>query len=333
MRRPHAPRASGSPAGGLVVAAYRRHFAVRQDDGAQVECVLKGRSLQVAVGDRVTFIPVAGGGAIESVAPRTNLVYRSDAFKAKLLAANVTQIAGVVAPDLSLDEELVHRWVIAAESAGCRFVVFANKQDLPDFAVLRGRLAPVAALGYPVVEISARRDCSSALPWLAGQHTVLVGQSGMGKSTLINSLLPEAAVRTTEVSDSLRTGRHTTTSTTLYALPALGEDTWIVDSPGMKVFGLGHLDPRIAEAFVEVRPHLGHCRFRDCRHAEEPDCAVQAAVAAGRIARASPRPPAHDGARGAGDAARVLKAARRATPAQPAATTLVLAWPLHAAAA
>jgi ribosome biogenesis GTPase / thiamine phosphate phosphatase len=283
-RAPERPPTS-APTTGLVVATYRRHFAVRQDDGSVVECVLKGRSLPVAVGDRVEFRLVAGGGAIDAVAPRSNLVYRSDAFKEKLLAANVTQIAGVVAPDLSLDMELVHRWMIAAESAGCRFVLFANKSDLPDFAVLRTRLAPIAALGYAVVEFSAKVDCSPALPWLAGQRTVLVGQSGMGKSTLINALLPDAAVRTMDVSDSLRTGRHTTTSTTLYPLPALGPATWIVDSPGMKVFGLAHLAPeRVAEAFVEVRPFLGHCRFNDCRHAEEPDCAVTAAVDAGKIA-------------------------------------------------
>lgn len=285
MTRERARPAGGQRAAGLVVAAYRRHFAVRQSDGAEVECVLKGRSLQVAVGDHVTFAHIAGGGAIEAVAPRTNLVYRSDAFKEKLLAANVTQIAGVVAPDIALDLELVHRWMIAAESSDCRFVVFANKQDLPDFAVLRERLAPVAALGYPVIELSARQDPGPALPWLEARHTVLVGQSGMGKSTLINTLVPAAQARTTDVSESLRTGRHTTTSTTLYALPECDADTWIVDSPGMKVFGLGHLDPgRIAEAFVEMRPYLGHCRFRDCRHDEEPDCAVRAAVDAGQIA-------------------------------------------------
>lgn len=276
---------AAQPAPGLVVAAYRRHFDVALADGECVACVLKGRSLQVAVGDRVAIRRVAGGGAIESVAERSNLVYRSDAFKEKLLAANVTQIAGVVAPDISLDEELIDRWMIAAESARCRFVLFANKADLPEFAVLRTRMAPFAALGCGIVEIAAIDDPAPALPWLADQRTVLVGQSGMGKSTLINTLLPEAGVRTADVSGSLGTGRHTTTSTTLYPLPALGRNAWIVDSPGMKVFGLAQLDPaHIAQAFVEIRPHLGHCRFRDCRHDEEPGCAVTEAVATGRIA-------------------------------------------------
>ncbi|MEO8507314.1 MAG: ribosome small subunit-dependent GTPase A [Betaproteobacteria bacterium] len=285
MTRPAARAAAPVTTPGLVVAAYRRHFDIALADGERVACVLKGRSLLIAVGDRVEIVRVAGGGAIEAVSPRTNLIYRSDAFKEKLVAANVTQIAGVVAPDISLDEELINRWMIAAESAQCRFVLFANKADLPEFPHLRNRLAPIVALGYQVVEFAARQDAAPALPWLTGQRTVLVGQSGMGKSTLINTLLPDAGVRTSDVSDSLHSGRHTTTSTTLYPLPALFPDTWIVDSPGMKVFGLAHLEPtRIAEAFVEVRPYLGHCRFRDCRHDEEPGCAVTAAVDAGRIA-------------------------------------------------
>lgn len=282
-RGPRLP--TGPLTGGLVVAAHRRHFAVVLADGERVDCVLKGRALALAVGDRVDVRRVAGGGAIEAVAPRRNLVWRSDAFKEKLLAANVTQVAAVVAPDLSLDEELVNRWMIAAESAACRFVVLANKADLPSFAALRARLAPFAALGYPVVELAAKRDPAPALPWLAAQHTVLVGQSGMGKSTLINALVPDAAVRTTEVSEALKSGRHTTTATALYPLPAAGGDAWVVDSPGMKAFGLAHLDPdTLAQAFVEMRPFLGRCRFRDCRHDREPDCAVAAAVAEGRIA-------------------------------------------------
>lgn len=270
---------------GIVTAAQRRHYDVELEGGGRLACVLKGRSTQIAVGDRVKVARVSGGGVIESVAPRVNLVYRSDAFRQKLLAASVTQIMGVVAPDLTLDEELIHRWMIAAESLPCRFVVVANKSDLPGFAALRERLAPVAALGYTVVEMSAQHDPTPALRWLADMHTVLVGQSGMGKSTLINALVPGAEARTTDVSASLQAGRHTTTSTTLYRLPALGKDAWIVDSPGMKAFGLAHLDPdHIAAAFAEVRPLLGQCRFRNCRHDQEPGCAVLAAVEDGRIA-------------------------------------------------
>jgi len=270
---------------GLVIAAYRRHFAVALDDGEMLECVLKGRSLQIACGDRVQVARVAGGGAIESVLPRTSLVYRSDAFREKLIAANVTQIVGVVAPELGLDEELINRWMIAAEAEGCRFVLAANKSDLPDYPALLARLRPYAALGYPVVELAATRDIGPLVPWLRARHTVLVGQSGMGKSTLVNALIPGAGIRVGEVSAALATGRHTTTSTTLYPLPRIGADAWIVDSPGMKAFGLSHLDPaNIAEAFVELRPFLGTCRFRDCRHDTEPGCAVQAAVRDGRVA-------------------------------------------------
>ena len=267
------------------MATYRRHYAVTLPDGETLECVQKGRSLQIACGDRVSIARIAGGGAIESVAPRTSLLYRSDAFREKLIAANVTQIVGVVAPGLGLDEELINRWMIAAESQGCRFVLAANKSDLPDYAGLLKRLAPFTALGYSVVELSAMRDAAPVNAWLTGKHSVLVGQSGMGKSTIVNSLIPGAAIRVSDVSVALATGRHTTTATTLYPLPTLGPDTWIVDSPGMKVFGLAHLDPgAIAEAFVELRPLLGHCRFRDCHHDAEPGCAIQAAVVEGRVA-------------------------------------------------
>ena len=269
----------------LVVAAYRRHFDVTLDDGERLSCVLKGRSTQIACGDRVEIARVAGGGSIESVFPRLSSLYRSDAHQGKLIAANVTQIIGVVAPDLTLNEELINRWMIAAEAEGCRFVLAANKIDLPSFSTLRARLTAYAALGYPIVELAALRDVAPIVPWLARHNTVLVGQSGMGKSTLVNTLCPLAQVRTQDVSTALSAGRHTTTSTTLYRVPELGVDAWVVDSPGIKSFGLAHLAPeRIAESFVELRPLLGRCRFRNCRHDAEPGCVVQSAIAAGAVA-------------------------------------------------
>lgn len=269
----------------LVVAAQRRHFDVVFPDGERVTAQAKGRAMRIAVGDQVEVSRERDGAVIRDVAPRTNLLYRSDAFKEKLLAANLTQVAAVVAPDVGLDTELLERWTIAAETAHCRLVILANKSDLPGFDTLRQRLAPFEALGYAVVPLSAVSDVGAVLPWLADQRTLLVGQSGMGKSTLVNAVAPEAKARTSDVSAALGAGRHTTTSTALHFLPGQPRDTWIVDSPGVKIFGLAHVDPAtIAQAFVEIRPLLGRCRFRDCRHDAEPGCAITEAVEAGRIA-------------------------------------------------
>jgi ribosome biogenesis GTPase len=278
------PAASQAPAAdaGLVVAAYRRHYRVALDGDGEVDCVQKGRNLQLACGDRVRVHRVAGGGAIDHVAPRTSLFFRSDAFKEKLIAANVTQVIGVVAPDVAIDEHLLNRWIIAAEAERCRFVLVANKSDLPGFEALQRRLAPYAALGYAVIPMSARHDARALLPWLEDQHSVLIGQSGMGKSTILNAVAPTAAARTESVSAALRSGRHTTSSSTLYRL---ADDAWLVDSPGMSVFGLAHHSRDVIEqAFVELRDLAERCRFRDCRHDREPDCAVQAAIGAGRVA-------------------------------------------------
>ena len=280
-----APAGAAAEGDGLVVASYRRHFAVRLDTGEDVACVLKGRSLALACGDRVRVARTGDGGVIESLLPRSALFYRSDANREKLIAANVTQVMGVIAPDIGVDEELINRWIIGAEAEGCRLVLAANKRDKPDFAVLQARLAPFAALGYPVVPVSARDDVSPLLPWFAGQRTVLVGQSGMGKSTILNAVAPGSAAKTSDISEALLAGRHTTTNSTLYPLPVGVGEGWIVDSPGMKAFGLAHLTPEaIFDAFVELRPLVGQCRFRDCRHDREPGCVIRAAVERGDVA-------------------------------------------------
>jgi ribosome biogenesis GTPase len=281
----HPPEATARElVAGTVVAAHRRHYTVSLDNGELIDCVLKGRKAVIACGDRVQVARVEGGGAIDSVAPRTNLIYRSDAFKQKLIAANVTLVIGVIAPDLPADFELIDRWGIAAVAEGCAFLIVANKSDLPDASRLVERLRAWNTLGYEVLSISARGDVSALARRVRGEHSVLVGQSGMGKSTLLNALAPGVGARTAEISSALASGRHTTTETTLHRLPGDDSGGWIVDSPGMKAFGLAHLAPDvIEEAFVDVRPYLGQCRFRDCRHDREPGCAVQAAVERGEI--------------------------------------------------
>jgi ribosome biogenesis GTPase len=262
---------------GLVVAVHRRHARVHLDDGFDIDCVQKGRGLGLACGDRVRVVVTPGGGIIEAPLPRSSLFFRADAVQRQAIAANVSQVAAVVAPDVAVDEYLLNRWIIAAELQQCRFVLVANKRDLPSFGAFRRRLQFYEDLGYLVVDIAAHEDVAPLEPSLAGRHSVLVGQSGMGKSTIVNGLAPGAEARTGTISESLGAGRHTTTVATLYRLPRL-DDAWIVDSPGVKAFGLAHAEPvRLAEAFVELRPLLGECRFRDCRHVHEPGCAVLAA--------------------------------------------------------
>jgi len=255
--QPDEQRRSGELESGLVTASRRRHYAVRLDNGESLECVLKGRRTTLACGDRVRVARMAGGGSIESVEPRSTLFYRSDQMQEKLIAANVTQVIGVVAPDVAVDEELVSRWTIAAEAQGCRFVLAANKSDQPDFPSLLARLEPFAKLGYAVVPLSALRDVTPLLAFLGKQRTVLIGQSGMGKSTILNGVAPQAKAKTAEISEALFAGRHTTSQSSLHLLAAEEEAGWIVDSPGLKVFGLAHIAPdALADAFVEIRELL-----------------------------------------------------------------------------
>lgn len=276
-----ANRPPGETQSGLVVAVQRRHYTVDLDAGKRADCVLKGRAISLACGDRVEVSREHGAAVIVALAPRESLFYRSDAFNQKLIAANVTQVIGVIAPDVPVDEHLLNRWIIAAETERCRFVLVLNKADLPESGALAKRFAPYATLGYPLVIVSALGDVAPLAARVRGERSVIIGQSGMGKSTLINALLPSAAARTGELSKALRSGRHTTTSAALYRC----EDGWIVDSPGMKVFGLAHCTPEaIAHAFVDLRDLVAQCRFRDCRHHREPGCAVQAALADGSVA-------------------------------------------------
>jgi ribosome biogenesis GTPase len=225
-------------------------------------------------------------GQITGHGPRRSLLYRSDAYRQKLIAANATQLLLVVATDPSFSDMLLSRALVAAEHEGLTTTIVLNKCDLTSaLPAARKLLAPFIALGCRVVELSARFDPSPLLPLLAGESSVLVGQSGMGKSTLTNALVPGAAAPTRELSTALDSGKHTTTYARLYRLP---NDTCpggtLIDSPGLQEFGLKHLTAQEIEfGFAEFRPFLGQCRFRDCQHLAEPGCAIKEAMAAGTI--------------------------------------------------
>jgi ribosome biogenesis GTPase / thiamine phosphate phosphatase len=271
-----------APLAGLIVASHGRRHLVELPGPAVIDCVTRGRRRDIACGDRVFVAPSAPGqGVIEGLAPRTSLLYRSDAHRQKLVAANVTQIAIVVAPVPGPHEDLLNRCLVAAEHGGMAALIVLNKTDLPGSAAVLRALELYRTLGYRIIALSAKRDVRPLAPALECHVSVLVGQSGTGKSTLINRLLPHAAARTNEISRALESGRHTTTHARLYHLDAASS---IIDSPGMQEFGLNHLAiEEAAHAFVEFRPWLGRCRFRDCRHLAEPDCAIADACSSGKV--------------------------------------------------
>lgn len=267
---------------GQVIASYGKRYQVELADASVWDCVTRGKKHDVACGDWVDIKATGSQQAvIERIQPRRSLLFRSNVFRSKVLAANVTQILFVLASQPSFYEALLNRCLIAASHADIRFIIVLNKNDLPSSAATLQQLQRYQALGYLVLPISAQQDCTALLPYLQAQTSILVGQSGMGKSTLINGLLPEQQVRTREISDVLDSGKHTTTASHLYHLNA---NSHIIDTPGLQEFGLHHLElAQLQQAFVEFRPLLGQCRFNNCRHQHEPDCAVLKAHQAGDI--------------------------------------------------
>jgi ribosome biogenesis GTPase / thiamine phosphate phosphatase len=276
---------------GQIVAAFGRQYLVRMDDGREIACLTRGKKSEVACGDVVEIQRTADAstgngtgaqGVIERIAPRRSLLHRSDAFREKLIAANVTQIIVVVAAEPSFSDELLARCLVAAFDQKLEVLIVLNKCDLPDAAAAaRKRLIPYRDIGYRVLELSAKQDVTALRPFLTGHTSVLVGQSGMGKSTLINALLPDAQAATREISAALDSGKHTTTHARLYRID---ETSGLIDCPGVQAFGLHHLSfGGIEQGFVEFAQYLGQCRFRDCRHAHEPGCALRNAVAEGKI--------------------------------------------------
>jgi ribosome biogenesis GTPase len=246
-----------------------------------MRCLARRKQAGIACGDRVGLLATGRDDAvIEAVDPRESLFMRASAHRSKLIAANGTQLAAVVAVEPSFSDELIARFLLAATHAGMKGLVILNKVDLPAQAA-RERLEPFRSAGYEVVELSARSDATALEPRLQGETTVLAGQSGMGKSTLINTLFPGAGAATQAISEFLDAGKHTTSAARLYRRD---ERSAVIDSPGVKEFGLAHLQRVDMErAMPEFAPFLGQCRFSGCHHLTEPACAIKQAVTDGAI--------------------------------------------------
>jgi ribosome biogenesis GTPase / thiamine phosphate phosphatase len=273
---------------GLVVAGFGRHFIVESPEGERVLCHPRGKKSDAVVGDRVRWQPAGDEGVIEHIEPRRNLFFRQDEWRTKSFAANLDQIAVLVAGDPMFSESQLARALIAAQQAGIAARIVLNKTDLPQAQAARERLAPYRAMGVDVMELALKAAPEAAhaalVPVLAGATTLVLGPSGTGKSTLINRMVPLADAQVGEISRALNAGRHTTTTTTLYWLDE-ARSTALIDSPGFQEFGLRQIEPaQLAGLMPDLAAHVAGCRFYNCTHRQEPGCGVRAAVERGEIA-------------------------------------------------
>ncbi len=280
---------SAGKGNGLVVGAHGRHFIVETADGQRRLCHSRGKKSEGVVGDRVQWQPTGDEGVIDRIEPRRNLLFRQDEWRSKSFAANLDQLLVLVAAEPMYAETQLTRALIAATQAGIPAFVVLNKVDLPQAAAARERLAPYRAMGVEVIELSLKGDAllvkALLMPRLEGRSTLVLGPSGMGKSTLINLMVPAAAAQVGEISLALNTGRHTTTTTTWYWL---GEQrqTALIDSPGFQNFGLRQVAPAdLAPLMPDMAKHID-CRFYNCSHLHEPGCGVRAALERGEISAA-----------------------------------------------
>ena len=273
---------------GRVVSGHGRRLVVEAANGGRTLCHTRGKKSEAVVGDRVDWQVSGDEGVIDRVLPRTNLLYRQDELKTKAFAANIDQLLIVVASEPVFSESQLARALIAAGEAHVPARIVLNKRDLPAFAAARDRLAPYLAMGVEVLDMALKKEPDDArarlAPLLADRATLVLGPSGAGKSTLVNLMVADAKAQIGEISQSLNTGRHTTTATQWYWLDP-SRTSALIDSPGFQEFGLRHIEAaRLAELMPDIGRHASACRFYNCTHLHEPGCGVRAALEKGEIA-------------------------------------------------
>lgn len=276
------------------MASYGRHFVARDDSGVLWQVYGKGKRREVAVGDEIVLLPSGDKQAwVEEIQTRRNLLYRSDALKSKMFAANLDGVMLMLAISPPYSPELLGRTITACRHAGVPLTILFNKVDIlaGDAETLSAVQEEIEALtlgDLPIHCISVTESPSGTeallRPLLEGKRTLILGQSGMGKSTLINLLIPDALAATNEISMALNAGKHTTTHTQMH----FGENGLeLIDSPGFQAFGLHHLsESDLLNAFRDIQEKGQQCRFANCQHKREPDCAVKQALEDGGLSEA-----------------------------------------------
>jgi len=279
---------------GLVICRYSKHFEVQalegDNKGTIHRCVSRTNLGSVVTGDRVVWrAGTSLTGVIESRLERRSLLERPDNFgKLKPVASNIDQMLIVIACEPQPQSNLIDRYLVAAELMNIRPIIVLNKADLindQNQQYIEGLLERYHSLNYDTVRIISSRHQIAKLAnlhdFIDQRTSIVVGQSGVGKSSLINTLLPEAKLEVGELSEQTREGTHTTTKAKLFHLPSGGQ---LIDSPGIRDFSLWHINTKqLEQGFTDIAKHIGYCRFRDCKHENEPGCAVRQAVENGEI--------------------------------------------------
>jgi ribosome biogenesis GTPase len=275
---------------GLVTATHGRHAVVESPDSQRRLCHFRGKKNEVVVGDFVNWSNTEDAGIIESVELRRNLFYRSDEMRTKSFAANIDQIIVLVAADPDFSEAQIARALISANSQKIPAFIVLNKSDLRTaFDKAFDKLKHYPPMGYDVIPLSLKSNSPldpSFTKLLQGKTSFIMGPSGVGKSTLINRLVPSADVLTSEISKALQSGKHTTTATTLYWITDERKSA-LIDSPGFQEFGLNHIKPNdLCSLMPDLKAHSTGCKFYNCTHLHEPGCVVRAHVESGGISAA-----------------------------------------------
>jgi ribosome biogenesis GTPase / thiamine phosphate phosphatase len=275
---------------GLIITHYGMQVVVEAIDGENAgqhqRCHFRSNLGSLVTGDKVVWRTGNPMGVVVAVLPRTSALQRPDPHgDMKTVAANIDRIIIVVAPYPEPHANLIDRYLVAANSIDIEPVLLINKIDRIDEAT-RAKVdyleSTYRKLGYKVLMLSTKTEqgLDELKEYLAHYTSVFVGQSGVGKSSLINALLPESNLRVGDLSER-QLGTHTTTSATLLHFPGGGH---LIDSPGIREFGLWHMEEdEVLEGFIEFREFIGHCKFRDCSHRHEPGCAILKALEAGQI--------------------------------------------------